>query len=162
NMIVLGGRTGLVRVAVKGGPPEQLATLRPGEREYSNPQWLPGSQNVLFTIEPDDVASYDDAKIAVVAPGGQPKVLVEGGAVPFYVPSGHIVYVRGGSIMAVPFDPERVEITGKPRTVAAGGMFNQFSAEAQYGVSPSGTLVYAPGGPLVLHNRTVTVIDRHG
>ena len=98
----------------------------------------------------------------MVAPGGQPKIVVEGGAVPFYVPSGHLVYVRGGSIMAVPFDPDRLEATGKPQTVAAGGMFNQFSGEARYAVSPAGTLVYAPGGPLGLLGRTITLMDRRG
>ena len=64
--------------------------------------------------------------------------------------------------MAVPFDRDRLEATGKPQTVSAGGMFNQFSGEAQYAVSPSGTLVYAPGGPLGLLERTITLIDRRG
>jgi WD40 repeat protein len=162
NMIVLGGRNGLLQVPVTGGTPQQIVGLRPGEREYSNPQWLPGSRNVLFTIEPDNVASFDDAKIAVVAPGGQPKVLIEGGAVPFYVPTGHIVYVRGGSVMAVPFDAERLVTTGKPRTVTAGGLFNQFSAEALFAVSPSGTFVYAPDGPVARTERRITFFDRRG
>jgi serine/threonine-protein kinase len=162
NTIVLGGRTGLVRVAAAGGRLEVVAGLRPGEREYSNPQWLPGSRNILFTIEPDNVASFDDAKIAVVSPGGQPKILVEGGAVPTYVSSRHIVYVRGGSIMAVPFDPDRLEVTGKPRTVAAGGQFNHFSGEALYAVSPAGTLVYAPGGPVAVGNLSLVLLDRRG
>jgi eukaryotic-like serine/threonine-protein kinase len=102
------------------------------------------------------------AKIAVVAAGGQPKTVIEDGAVAFYVSTGHIIYLRGGSIMAVPFDADRLEVTGRPVTVTAGGMVNRFSAEAQYAVSPAGTLVYAPGGPLGLQGRTITLIDRHG
>lgn len=82
----------------------------------------------------------DCAAIAVRAAQG----VVRGGFNGRYVPSGHLVFMHGGSLFAVPFDLNRLEVTGQVvpvidgvPTVAGGG--------AQFAVSGHGTLVYAPG-----------------
>ena len=45
---------------------------------------------------------------------GERKVLIQGGSDARYVPTGHIVYVRAGALMAAPFDLDRQEVTGSP------------------------------------------------
>ena len=54
------------------------------------------------------LVTFDDGDIAVVdiERGGAPEVVWTGGYYPRYSPSGHIVYARHGSLMAVPFDAE--------------------------------------------------------
>ena len=42
------------------------------------------------------------------------------GSQPRYAPSGHLVYAQGATLMAVPFDPQRLEITGTPVPVVEG------------------------------------------
>jgi len=34
-----------------------------------------------------------------------------------YVPTGHLVYVQAGTLLAVPFAADRLEVTGPPRPV---------------------------------------------
>ena len=41
-------------------------------------------------------------------------VLERAGLYPRYVPSGHLLYVRKGTLFAVPFDPVRLEVRGSP------------------------------------------------
>lgn len=73
------------------------------------------------------------------------KTLVEGGANPQYLSSGHLVFARGTTLMAVPFDPDRLELKGMPVAVQPGVRHPGLFSAADYGVSKTGTLIYVPG-----------------
>ena len=45
------------------------------------------------------------------------KTLVRGGTFGRYLPSGHLVYVNRGTLFAVPFDVDRLEVHGTPAPV---------------------------------------------
>ena len=45
---------------------------------------------------------------------GERRVLVQGGTFPRYLPSGHLVFIRAGSLMAIPFDLKTLETRGVP------------------------------------------------
>ena len=45
------------------------------------------------------------------------QVLVTGGSQPRYAPSGHLLYLLGGQLMAAPFDSKRLQFTGSPMQV---------------------------------------------
>ena len=103
---------GLFRVSAAGGTPQALTTpdIDAGEKTHRFPEVLPGAGAVLFMIGRYDVASWDDARIAVIdLETGEQKILIEGGFSPRYVPTGHIVYGRAGSLFAVPFDLGRLD-----------------------------------------------------
>ncbi|MFQ5816790.1 MAG: hypothetical protein ACE5H2_02390 [Terriglobia bacterium] len=139
---------GLSRIPAAGGTPEEITTRSEGERSHRWPHFLPNGEAVLF-IAQDAGAAYDDASIeALVLRTGERKVLHEGGTYPRYLPSGHLVYVREATLFAVPFDPERLEITGQPAPVLEGVLSRGTGAGnggAQYAFSPIGTLVYLSG-----------------
>jgi dipeptidyl aminopeptidase/acylaminoacyl peptidase len=72
---------------------------------------------------------------------------------PHYVETGHLLFMRRGTLMAVAFDPDRVVIEGQPVIVLedvmqAVGMPNTGfeSGSAQLAVSPAGHIAYASGG----------------
>src|SRR5262245_25864345 len=98
---------GLIKVAGSGGKSEAIAAPESakGELQFSSPEILPDGKNVLFVITPTE-GTPNDARLAVrgLAPGGTTRILVEGGTAPHYVPSGHLVYNRGGTLMVAPFD----------------------------------------------------------
>jgi hypothetical protein len=48
---------------------------------------------------------------------GQTKVLIQGGTSPHYAASGHLVYAAAGTLRAVPFDADRLEVYGNPGPV---------------------------------------------
>ncbi len=173
DTVVFAQRTGgLWRVPAAGGNAEPLTTLDTTHGEFSHrlPLVLPGSRAVLFTVTHELFARWDATAIAVQALAtGERKILIEGGADARYVPTGHLVYMRRGTLMAVPFNLQRLEVTGNPVAVAADVMqaanamaFTIDSGAGQFSVSASGTLVYLPGGVLPAPERSLHWVDRTG
>jgi eukaryotic-like serine/threonine-protein kinase len=144
--IVIASTRGLVRVPAGGGEPEVLATpdtVR-GEKAFGTAAPLPGGRAILFTVRPArpesgiEIAAFDLATRTR-------KNLLTGGTQPFYSPTGHLVYAAAdATLRAVPFDAERLEVRGEPKTVATGVMANT-NGLVNYAVSDNGTLVYVPG-----------------
>ncbi|MCZ6878202.1 MAG: protein kinase, partial [Acidobacteria bacterium] len=148
----------LLRVSASGGLPEVLATPDPakGELEYQHPEILPGGKAVLFDIRGQN---YQTAVLSLDT--GEHKVLVEGGRNPHYAPTGHLVYelAETGTLMAVPFDLDRLEITGGAVPILEGVRHAAGEGDADYAFSTNGSLVYVVGGRDV---STVVWVDREG
>lgn len=51
---------------------------------------------------------------------GQLKTLRHGGFYARYLPSGQLVYLHTGTLFAVPFDLQRLEVTGLPAPILEG------------------------------------------
>ena len=155
-------QTGLMRIPSGGGTPDVLTTPdhSQGELDHWNPEFLPGGRAVLFTILRERPERFDVAVLDLQT--RLTKVLIEGGSQPAFVRSGHLVFVADGSVRAVGFDPERLEVLTNPipvvERVATTGGFAQFAA------SPSGTLLYAPAtdAPAAARQRSVVWVDRSG
>jgi eukaryotic-like serine/threonine-protein kinase len=140
-----------------GGAQSPLTTLK-GEISHRWPQLLPGGKAVLFT---NYISSGDTSQILVERTDThERKVLVQGGSYPRYVSSGHLLFVRAATLMAVPFDTDRLEVHGQPVPVIEGVMQTANGA-GQFTVSNSGTLVYIPGGMQGV-DRTLVWVDRKG
>ena len=92
---------------------------------------------------------------------GERTVLVEEGYGPRYLETGHLLYGLGDSLMAVPFDVERLEVTGGPVPLVEGVNRAEFAGAAVVDVARNGTLVYQPfqAGERV---RTVVWVGRDG
>jgi Tol biopolymer transport system component len=81
---------------------------------------------------------------------------------PHYVSSGHLIYAQAGTLMAVPFDVERLEVKGSAVPVVSSVLqAPKEVAPAEYGLSESGTLVYVSGAARSLRAELVWV-DRSG
>ena len=161
---------GLWRVSAAGGTPEALTTLQPGEYSHRLPHMLPGSHAVIFTIS-KGAQLWDDTQIVVRSlETGKQTVLVTGGSDGRYVSSGHLIYVRLGTLMAVPFDLVRLAVTGGATGVIDGvmqaadrnlsDMANTLAG--QFTVSDTGALVYLTGGAVAGAERSLAWVDRHG
>src|SRR5204863_10142449 len=85
----------------------------------------------------------------------------EGGSSAVYSPSGHLVYARGGKLLAVPFDTRRLLVTGPPFQVMDGVFMSSNTGMAAFAISPSGSLVYATGAEEG-GQRVPTWVDRSG
>jgi dipeptidyl aminopeptidase/acylaminoacyl peptidase len=117
---------------------------------------------VLFTVGMADTYSYDDANIGVVSlKTGQKKILIEGGSSARYSPSGHLIYARGGKLLAVAFDPDKLQILGQPFPVVDGIFMSANTGMAAYAISMDGHLVYA-AGPIERGARVPVWVDRQG
>ena len=157
------GLDGLERVSDSGGEPDVLTTpdSDKGEGIHRFPQHLPGDKAILFTVGTG--GSWDDALIVVQRlDTGERKVLIEGGSDARYVSTGHLVYVRAGALMAAPFDPDRLEVTGPPIAIVEGVMPSTgITGAAFVGFSELGWLAYVPGTAQATE-RKLAWVDRKG
>ena len=154
-----GGTGGLERVADSWlGEPESLTVPVAAELPHRFPQVLPGNEAIIFTIGTG--GSWDDALIVAERLDTRERtVLIEGGSDARYVPTGHLVYVRGGTLMAAPFDLDRLE-AGAPVAVVEGVMQpTEITGAAFVGLSEQGGLVYVPG-TFQATDRTLVWMDR--
>ena len=111
---VLNFNSGVMRIPSGGGAALPVTVLNKANREFTHrwPQVLPGSQAVLFT-SPSGVGNFDDAKVEIQSlRTGRRKTLVNGGHFGRYASTGHLLYVRQGTLFAAPFDSQRQELTG--------------------------------------------------
>ena len=125
-----------------------VTDLQSGEITHRWPQILPGGKAVLFTA--NTTSGYDAAYIEVMSLADhRTKTLVRGGTFGRYLPSGHLVYVNRGTLFAVPFDVERLEVHGTPAPVLDQVGYNPAQGSAQFDFSQTGTLIYRSGGASV-------------
>ncbi len=136
------GSGGLLRVAAAGGEPEVLTTLDTDGTDVSHrwPEFLPGGEAVVFSLWEGFLP--DESSLAVVTLAtGEIEILLQGGTDPQYAASGHLLYSRAASLMAVPFDPDRLRVTGRPVPVAHD-VHTNLSGAAFFAVSTTGALFY--------------------
>jgi len=149
--------TALQQVPDAGGTPQPLTRFEKGDVSHRWPEFLPGGKAVLFAAGLSGI-SFINAQVAVQSVGtGERRNLIQGGMYPRYAPSGHIVYAQGGSLMAVPFDPQRLAVTGAAVPVVEGVLQSAFSGASQYSISATGSLVYVSGGVQSAQSRLVWV-----
>ena len=151
---------GLMRVSASGGDATVLTTpdASKGERNHWHPSILPGGRGVLFTIAVPN--QPQKAQIAVLdSRTGERKTLLSGSHAE-YVQTGHLLFMAEESLSAVPFDLERLEVTGESVGVLDDVWHSQ-SGAANYAVSQSGTLVYVRSASTAMP-RALVWIDRSG
>ena len=159
DQIVFGTFGGLYRVPAGGGTPEPLTTPD-ASHSHSGPSAIPGADAVLF-VDSDD-APLNGGQLAVLdLSTGATRRLGLAGFSPRYVPTGHLLYAsEDGSVRAVTFDADALEVTGTPVpvledvTVRTGG-------GADFSVSENGRLAYFSGDG-TSSRRTLIWADRDG
>jgi serine/threonine-protein kinase len=152
---------GLFRVSADGGEPERLTTpdRARGELGHWWPQILPGGRAVLFTAF---CTPTDTSRVGVVSlETDEVQDVVEGGFFGRYVPSGHVLYVKGERLFAVPFDPERAVVTGPATSVLEDVYAPPTEALSLFDVSVDGTLAWVPGS-VADPPRELAWVDRDG
>ena len=173
NKIVFANESGgLLHVSADGGTPEELTTLDSEKEEVSHrlPSLLPGGDAVLFTVRKRLLGRWDDSQIVVQSlVTGERKVLIQNGAEAHYAPTGHLVFARLGTLMAVPFDLARLEVTGGPVGIIDGvyqavnmSGSGKDTGAAMFDFSDTGSLFYTPGEIYADREHSLVWVDREG
>ena len=143
GVIVLGSRTGLLRVSGSGGAPDQLTRLGTDEVAHTMPSFLPDGDHVLFTITHKASNGNVIHSLAVVSLRKKStRTLFELPSRARYM-NGQLLYVRQGTLFARPFDVERLIFTGPERSLVSRIASDKLTGEAYFSVSES-TLMVTP------------------
>ena len=135
----------LFRVPAGGGEPVPATELDKSRKETSHrfPHFLPDGRHYLF------LATGGDARDRTVYVGdlnSKDRHRLQGIAAEVkYAPSGHLVFIRDGALMAQAFDVKRLELTGAPFPVA-----DPFAPPSKltypFSLSMTGTLAFRTDG----------------
>uniref|UniRef100_UPI0025B88C00 protein kinase domain-containing protein n=1 Tax=Luteitalea sp. TaxID=2004800 RepID=UPI0025B88C00 len=105
---------GLYRVPSTGGTPQLVlprdTTLVNGALVHA--QMLPGSRVALLGFTTIDPGRSRIAKLDLTSGALTP--LLTNAQHPVYAASGHLLFMRNGTLMAVAFDPDRAVVRGEP------------------------------------------------
>jgi serine/threonine-protein kinase len=127
---------------------------------------LPGGLHVLFTLATGTAHDRSDRAhiVAQSLKSGERKTLIEGGSDARYVPAGHLVYALSGSLYAVPFDAQRLEVTGAPVPIIEGVSRDTaaVTGAANYAFSNTGSLAYVRGPVSASALLDIGLMDRKG
>jgi len=144
----------VVRIAADGSgvkaetdiPPERL------EGAMSMYQLLPDGRHALC-----GVVEHGKGWLLHVAlfdlETGTARIIIEDGDSPHWFSTGHLLFTRHDTLLAVPFDHESLEVTGGPVAIARGLRVSNVYSGASFDLSSNGTLMYAPGGVMGARRR---------
>jgi serine/threonine-protein kinase len=155
--------TGIWRVPSSGGTPVATTMLRESENSHRWPQLLHDGASLLFSA-----STGSDSQVYVQSLATGERRPIARGLGARYLPSGHLIYVQGGALMAVRFDVNRLETVGDARPVLTsfmqavrlrnGTVTNQVP---QISVSTAGTIAYLPARSKPLQ-RSLVWVSRAG
>src|SRR5262249_50454580 len=91
--------SGLWSVRAAGGKPQELTKLDRSKDDLSHrwPQVLPGGSTILYTVFSG--RGWDEKRVeSFRMKTGERRLLVQGASTGRYIPSGHLVYSRAGTL----------------------------------------------------------------
>ena len=146
----VGGRAGLYRVSEAGGEPTLIAEGRRG----GWPFFLPDGRHFLYL-------DFETQGIFVRSLDSQENTrLLNAISKAAYAPPGYLLFVREGTLMAQPFDAERIELTGEAFPLVEDVATVRGGGSTAFTVSTNGSLVYRSGTGS--GETRLAWFDRHG
>lgn len=155
GVIIVGMAQGshpLIRVSASGGAATPATVLAQGESRHIWPQLLPDGRHFLYlkvSADPNKMGIYAGSFDSKPEEQSQQRLLATNRQA-YYAPSanggtGNLIFLRDSTLMAQPFDPGKLQLSGEPAAIAEG--VDSFVG-ANYGlfsVSDTGALVYRAG-----------------
>ena len=135
----------IVQVSATGGTPRPVTVLdaKAGEDSHRFPELMPNGDVLLFTARRG--AGFEDATVAAVRLStGERITLITGGVKGRYVTTGHLVFARATTLMAVVFDARSLQARGSPTAMLEGMDYRSAGGVSDFAISDTGTLVYVP------------------
>ena len=136
----------LYRVAEAGGAVGAVTRVdaEAGEGHQGLPWFLPDGRHFLYATGVD-ARNQVQIRIGSLESLEENRVLQEADSSAVYA-QGHLLFLRGTTLMARPFDARRLEFTGEAVPAAERVRVRGNSPASALSVSSTGVLVYASGG----------------
>ena len=140
------------------------------DKRRSTPFLLPGENALLYTEYGKPFTSGDEqVMIRRLVADAKPQVLLSEAADARYIPTGHLVFMRQGTLFVVRFDPETLALRGSPVAIvsnvaqsAAAWFSDDLTLSGQFAISPEGILAYVPSPSVSLPTSDLVRVNRNG
>ena len=147
-IVLAGGTHGLQILRAGATSLEPLTTLNAERFEtlHSYPHFLPDGNRYLYlavTFDPEQEIRSRWLYAGDLATGEQ-TLIGTFSSNTWYVEPGYLVYVEDGTVKTVPFDTDRLRITGQPRILAQNASYQRYLGHAMISASRDGVVVFAP------------------
>jgi Tol biopolymer transport system component len=147
------------RIAATGGTPTTVGSPFANSDIIGDnwPVFLPDRRHFLVYQRSSNPAEQG-VYVESLDDGQKTRVLAEGSLAQYA--SGHLLFVRDGSLFARPFDERKLQTFGEERAIGDHvGYFSGSFGYASFSVTPNGVLAYGPG---VAITTRLDWIDRSG
>ena len=141
----------LYRVQAAGGVPTPLTALDRSRGDFSHswPQWLPNGQDFLYFVRTGLRETTGIYAASLSSATAASKLIAESYAAGRYASirgssRGHLVFLKGDTLMAQSFNHSSLTITGEPMRVAeqVGGLAVEYAGNPGFSISRNGVLAY--------------------
>jgi hypothetical protein len=156
----------IIRLSTNGGSTTEPIPLDFGEREGqfgftpTLASLLPGGSRIVGFFTVWEERGFENHVALVDLGSGTGRILIENGNYPQFSPTGHLIFSRADTLLAVPFDGDRGETTGSPVSKAAGLRAPATWADAYFNLASNGTVLHMPGG-LIGGDRQLVFFDEN-
>jgi serine/threonine protein kinase len=150
----------LYRISATGGEATQLTSLDESHHEINHrwPFFLPDDRHFLFLAR--SVQQKESTAIYVGSlDSKETKRITSADSNVSYVPPGYLLFTREATLMAQPFDADKLKVTGDAFPVVERVRYNWGPGLSEFSVSSNGALVYISGNPVPSQ---LTWFDRSG
>jgi Tol biopolymer transport system component len=142
------------RVSENGGKPAALGGPRFAQsannipflvarRRAMHPILLPDGKHYLFLVQ--DSERGEEAIYGGTLDSDEMHKITEGNSKAEYLPSGHLLFNRGTTLLAQPFDPKSMRTTGEAVPVTEGVRTVYLSRSAKFTSAANGLILYMTG-----------------
>jgi Tol biopolymer transport system component len=168
GVAIVGGKGAIWSVDPEGTP-TAVTKLLDDEISHNLPLPLPGGRGLIYTARHRGQTWGDEDLVALQLATGERRVLLRDATDARYLGSGHLLFLRRGTLFAVAFDLPRLELRGTPVPVLdavaqalTGGFTGDISGAGQFSVASNGALAFLRGATPSYPERRIVVVDRAG
>jgi eukaryotic-like serine/threonine-protein kinase len=147
----------LWRVAAAGGAAEKLTSPESDRNYLIWPEALPGGRTVVYLETALMGGSYNKRLMALDLKTMERRFIADMATQTFYA-NDHLLTVREGSLIAIPFDSRKVKVQGEPKVLADKIANFRARGDVSLAVSQSGLLTYESPA----FDRRLHWVDREG
>jgi Tol biopolymer transport system component len=150
--------SGLLRVPAAGGTPAPWTSLDQSRKETRHyyPSVLPDGRHVLVVVTSALADVQGVWAMSLDNPGDRRRILPDLSQAQFS--QGHLLFVRRNSLMAQPFDPATLTLSGDAVPLGVPLSVNETAGYANFDVSANGVLAIGAAEPTM----RLTTYDRTG
>ena len=139
-------------------------------KKPSNPFLLPGEKALLYTEHGKPFTSGDEQVMMLrLDAEAKPQVLLSEAADARYLSTGHLAFIRQGTLFVVQFDAQTLTVRGSPVAAvsnvaqsAAAWFADDLTMTGQFAISPEGALAYVSNPSVSLPTSDLVRVNRKG